>query len=241
MKKPLRFLLVRRLFLTLFYFVYIIWRSLIYKVVKPVGIKQISVCPPGDKGRIFGIIVGEIVFRNIYRFALALIAEILVGKGARVIFRMTRYENLSSLFGHSGIHARFLGGGQNPKLGYSLYILGFNGGMAGLRHHKGIVKAPKQYRTLIISLSRENPEQLFRKRVFFYSKMVVKPCLSAPADMEGTVNMGLAPLHYFAELVPVLNLFKSQLFNRRTRYYHTVKGAVFNILEGFIKCKKMLR
>ena len=57
--------------------------------------------------------------------------------------------------------------------------------------------------------------------------------------MKGAVHMGLAPFHNFAQLRPILNLLKRQLFNRRAGYYHTVKCAVANILKGFVKRKKV--
>ena len=66
-------------------------------------------------------------------------------------------------------------------------------------------------------------EHLLLKRILLYAIVVVKSRLSAPADVEGGVNILSAPLKDLAKLLPVVNLFKLQFFDGRACYNQPVK------------------
>ena len=52
--------------------------------------------------------------------------------------------------------------------------------------------------------------------------------------------MGLAPLHDFAQFLPVVHVLKRHLLHRRTGDDHAVKFPVFQLLKALVKGQKML-
>ena len=61
----------------------IIWRGLIYIVIQPVRVEQLSGRAPAYNGRTTGIIVGEVVGGNINIQALLYIPSIFLGQGIK--------------------------------------------------------------------------------------------------------------------------------------------------------------
>ena len=113
--------------------------------------------------------------------------------------------------------------------------------MARLRNPELIVKTSQEHGAFIFCLVQKNAEKFFVERVFLYAVMVIKPRLCAPADMESACDVGLAPFHYAAEFVPIFNLFKRHLFNRRARYYQAVVLVVLNIFKMLVKRNHVFR
>ena len=70
--------------------------------------------------------------------------------------------------------------------------------------------------------------------------MVVQSGLRAPTNVKGGKDICFAPLHDAAKFVPILNLLKGHLLDRRACDNQTVKTLVADIVECFIKFKKML-
>ena len=85
-----------------------------------------------------------------------------------------------------------------------------------------------------------NSENFFWKLFFLYSVVIVKSCLSRPANMERACNVSFAPLHYLAKLIPIFDLLERHLLNGRARYYHSVEVAVLDLIEGLVESKHML-
>ena len=65
--------------------------------------------------------------------------------------------------------------------------------------------------------------------------MVVQRCLGPPADVEGTMDMALAPLHDLTELIPVFHLLELQKLDGRTSNDHPIVISVSNILKCLVK------
>ena len=65
-------------------------------------------------------------------------------------------------------------------------------GMGGVKH---VIKAPEQNRPLVIRMMGIDPEELLRQLLFLDAVVIVQSRLSPPADMEGGMDVGLAPLH----------------------------------------------
>ena len=53
------------------------------------------------------------------------------------------------------------------------------------------------------------------------------------------MDIGFAPLHDLAQLVPVVHLFKSHLLHRRPGDDHAVKFSVLQLIKGLIKGQQM--
>ena len=80
--------------------------------------------------------------------------------------------------------------------------------MPGMGYPENIVKAPKQNGALVICPVREYTKKLFLQGLVVDAVVLVKAGLRAPANMECRVNMGLAPLHDLAKLLPIIHFFK---------------------------------
>ena len=70
--------------------------------------------------------------------------------------------------------------------------------------------------------------------------MIIQSCLSTPANVEGGMDMGLAPLHDLAEFLPVVHIFKFHQFHRRTGDHHTVKFPILQFLKALVEGQQML-
>ncbi len=105
---------------------------------------------------------------------------------------------------------------------------------------KNIVKPSQKFCMLYVYRVGKNPEHFFVEGIFGYIVVVIKPCLSCPADMKGGKNIMGAPFHYFLELIPVLNLFKIKLLHRRSCNDKAVKLFIFYIAESIVKLFQML-
>ena len=112
--------------------------------------------------------------------------------------------------------------------------------MTGMGHPELVVKAAEQHGAIVVSCMLENAEQLFIQRIFFDAVMIVKSRLSAPANVESAGNVGLAPLHYLAQLFPVFNLLELHLLNGRARDDQSVKLSVLDLVEGLVKRQHVL-
>ena len=64
----------------------IVRRGLIHVIVQPVGIEQLGSGAPAYQGRLCGLVVGEVVVRNIDVDALVYIPEVLIGQGVGIVF-----------------------------------------------------------------------------------------------------------------------------------------------------------
>ena len=162
----------------------VIGSCLIYEIVKPVREKQVCMRTPGNSRSLFCIIVRKIVLWDLYRLPLSKIAQILVFEGIGIVLAMSGDKYLTAVLIRYGIDARLIGGGKYLKSAYRLDILAQDGGMAGMRCHKLIVKAAEKDRALVINLVRKYTEHLFRQSMLLDAVVIIKTCLSAPADVE---------------------------------------------------------
>ena len=187
--------------------------GLVDVVIQPVGIEQIRAGSPADDGLLCGIVVGEIVSGGLDGQSRVLVAQVFLLERVRVVFRVTRDKYLSAAFGHAGKHARLGGACQDADLGHLFNVLAVAGGVARMGRHKLIVEATEKDGALVIHLVGIDAGILKAQRILLDTVMVVQTCLSAPADVEGAGHVGLAPLHNFAELVPILDILKFHLLH----------------------------
>ena len=213
----------------------VVGRTLVNEIVEPVGEEQMRVPTPRNERGLRRVVVGEIVLGNGDGFALRKVAEVLVFEGVRVVFRMSRDKNLFSLLGGNGVDARLLGGGEDFQILDLFDILAKYRRVAGLGHHEYIVEATEENGAFVIEGMGEDAEHLGGHEVFLNAVMVVKPCLRPPTDVKGTVDVGLAPLHDFAEFGPVIHFLEGDMFDGRARDDHAVEFLVFDLIEGLIE------
>ena len=85
----------------------------------------------------------------------------------------------------------------------------------------------------------EDAKHLFFQWIFGDSIVIIKPRLSAPADMEGGIHICFAPLHNHAELLPIIHFFKGEMFYRRASDNHAVEFFLPHVVKGLIKFEHM--
>ena len=148
---------------------------------------------PADDG-FFGIIVARIViFGHGDGLSLLLIPQIFRLQGQRIILRMAGDENMVAVLTHHSIDPRFIRGCQDFQSLRCLDILPPDGGMAGMGHIEGIVKAPQQNGALVVRVMGIDAKELFLQRLFFDAIVVVLP-VPAPAMIRlyfSSLNMAL--------------------------------------------------
>ena len=109
-----------------------------------------------------------------------------------------------------------------------------------MRHIEFIVKASEKHTVLVVQLMLVNAAELGRQTVFLDAVVIIKSCLSTPANVESAVHVALAPLHDFAELVPVLNFFKFHHFHRCACDNQTVVIFMLDLIESLIEGNHVL-
>ena len=148
-------------------------------------------------------------------------------------------EDLAPLLIHDSVDPRFRGGGQDFQPRHLLNVLPVNGGVAGVGDPKFIVKAPKEDGPLVVGMVGVYPEQLFRQWVLLDAVVIIQSRLGSPADVEGGVYMGFAPLHDPAQLRPVVHVLKGHLFDGSPGDDHAVKFPVLQLVEGLVEGQQM--
>ena len=113
-------------------------------------------------------------------------------------------------------------------------------GVPRVRGVKYVVKPAQQSCLLIEHTVGEDTKHLFGKRPLADPIVVVKPRLRPPADVEGGGHVCLCPLHDPAKLLPVVHLFKRQVFHRRAGDNHSVILFVAEVIKGVVEVYKML-
>ena len=84
-------------------------------------------------------------------------------------------------------------------------------------------------------LVRKYAKQLLVKNSLRYSEMIIQRCLRSPAYIKCGLHICLCPIKYFAELVPIIDLFEVHHLNGRSGNYHTVEFFVLDIVIGFVE------
>ena len=218
----------------------IVLGSLVYEVVQPVGIKQVGTASPFYHRRLGIVIIRIVVAWNFRIDAGVLVADIFLLQGVPVVFRMTEDENLSVIGGLAHINTRLVRSGYNLQFrnGFDIFLV--YGGVSGMWHIKLIVEPTEQHTVLIGQRMLVHTRQLLRQTVLLNSIMVVQAGLCPPADMEGAVNMALAPLHDFTQFIPVFHLFKLQQFHRCTGNDEAIVELVLNLIKGLVEGNHVL-
>ena len=86
----------------------------------------------------------------------------------------------------------------------------------------------------------EYPEELFGQRALGDAVVIIQRGLGAPADVEGAVHVGAAPLHYAAELGPVVDLLEGHVLHGSPGDDQTVEIAVLDVLEALVELDHVL-
>ena len=69
--------------------------------------------------------------------------------------------------------------------------------------------------------------------------VVEQASLGAPADVESGKDILFAPLHNFAEFLPVIHLFKGKVFHRGAGDDKAIELCMAHLLKSLVKSIKM--
>ena len=141
-----------------------------------------------------------------------------------------------------GAHEKGPGGialGQNAQDGAVVHILPADAGVAAVGGVEHLIKAAHQRVCRAGDPVLEHAEHLFRQQLLAHAVVVVQPCLCAPADMKGGVDVRFAEVHDLAQFVPVVHLLKIHGLHRRTGDDHTVVAVVLHLVKGLVKGLKV--
>ena len=169
-----------------------------------------------------------------------LVAEVLCFERFRVVLGVAGDEYLPAAVGGDGVDARDLALRKDLKARFRLHLLRVDGGVAGVRDEEHIVEAAEEYGSLVDHFVLENAEHLLGKRQLADPVVIVQAGLGAPADVIGAVDVGLGPLHYLAELVPVVHFLERQVLHGRAGDHHAVEALVLYLVEGLVEGQHVL-
>lgn len=109
------------------------------------------------------------------------------------------------------------------------YVVRIDCRVPGLRNGKRIVKATDKRVGRCESLVHKNAEQFFCKRLLLYAVKMIQARKRSPANIHCGKYICLCVIHDLAKFVPIVDLFKWDLFDWRTCDNHSVKF----LREGF--------
>ena len=78
-------------------------------------------------------------------------------------------------------------------------------------------------------------EQLLRQLSLVNTVIMVESGLRSPADMQGGIDVVLAPLHNLAQLIPIIDFLKGQKLHRCASNNHSIVAFALHLIEGLIK------
>lgn len=92
-------------------------------IIEPIGIKQIGMAAPGERGQCGGIVSRKVILRHLGMQTLIDIPKIFIGQSIAVVFRVPSDKELTAaLICYNG-NAGGPGGGQNNQILMFLNIL----------------------------------------------------------------------------------------------------------------------
>ena len=186
------------------------------------------------------VVIREIITGDFGVQSAVLVTEIFVGKGLTVIFEMTEREKLPSVFVSDQRDARVLGGGEDDQFLVLFHVVAGNVGIAGMGTPVKIIEPPHERMKRGSDAVTVHARKFLRQGVLVDAEMVVKPRLCAPADMQGGVDIALAPLHDLTKLLPIIDIFISEFFHGRTGDDHAVVAVVSDLVKYLVKIKQMV-
>ncbi len=106
---------------------------------------------------------------------------------------------------------------------------------------ENIVKAPEKPIGGLVDGMGENARELARQGLLGNAVKMIQTGLRAPADVKSRMDVLFGVVHDVGQFVPVVHLFKGELFHRRARNDHAVEGTVAYLRKGLVETLKMLR
>ena len=176
---------------------------------------------PAHDRRTARVVVGIVVQRDVGVHPRRVVAVILRLQCQRIVLGVPRDEELPPPQIRNDVDAR-IALGENGQLGHGIDVGTARLRMARVRHIENIVKAAQEALMLHTAMVLIDAEDLLLRPVLRDAVVIVEPRLRAPADMERREGVLLAPLHDLRDLVPVGDLLKGILLDRRPRDDETI-------------------
>ena len=108
-----------------------------------------------------------------------------------------------------------------------------------MRQPEHVVAAAKEHVAAARDGVGKDVRELFGQQDLSNAEVMVEPGLRRPADVQGAVDVGLAPVHEFDELGPVVDRLKVHALDRSARDDHAVELLIADVCEGLVEALKM--
>ena len=209
-------------------------------MIEPIGVKQLPVGTPGDHRGLLGIVVGKIMGGDTRVKAFIEVTEVFRFKGIGVIFAVAHDKDLAALACFDDIDAGLVGFGEQGKRGIGKEIGRADFGVAGMGGAEGIVKAAEQVFAGPEDTMAEDPGDFLGQQVFGDTIMMIERGLCAPADVKGGVDVREGPVHDFAKLGPVADIFIAHFLDGRAGDDKAVILIAADFVKGLIEGKQVV-
>ncbi len=209
-------------------------------VVEPVAIQQVGVAAPGEDGLALGVVLGEVVLRQLDGQPGVEVAPVLVGQGVATVLKVAEGVDLVEVTrGDEGRTARGAAGKHLQRgVGLDLALVGH--GVAAVRHVVDLVKAVGEEVVLVAQALREHAEDLAAEDALVHAVEVVEAGKGAPAEEHRGKHVLRGPIHDFAELVPVVHVLKGHLLDGRAGDDEAVVVVDLEGLEGVVELHQVV-
>ena len=87
----------------------------------------------------------------------------------------------------------------------------------------------------------KDTKDLVGRTVLLNMMVVIQPGISAPADMQGGIDMSFTPFHDLYQLRPVFNLLKIIVFHRSTGDNEAIVPIIFDLIKSGIEGVEILQ
>src|SRR4030043_1509177 len=189
---------------------------------------------PADFGYLSRVIVRVIVFRDVNGQALVHITVILSFECKRIIFRVTRDEEMAPIFCADDVNTCLIGFGKDIQLADFFNVRSADFGVSGVWSNEYVIETAQQTLGRRKDAVFKDAEHLFREVIFWDSVTMIESGLCSPANIERRLYMHLSPVEYLGELVPVIHFFKMRLFYRGARDDKPIEFFIADIINGEI-------
>ncbi len=169
--------------------------------------------PPAIAGTVGRIVVGEIILGEYDAVACRDIAGVFITKSCRVIFNVIEHVQRMEPRIVDEAQASLVTFGQNGEAAILRYVFAAHFGPAGDGDREVIGEAAQVRRGGREVVMMKHSKGLLREGMFGDAVKVMHGSLRGPTDVQAAMDVGLGPIEDAAELIPVSDLFKGQMFD----------------------------
>ena len=152
---------------------------------------------------------------------------------------MSHHKNLPSFLCHAEEQPRLFRICQYGQSFIWLHLFHRNLCMTGMRRIKRIIKSTHKRDSSVSHMMLKYTEHFLWKLCLINPIVIINPRLCTPAQMQRGSHMRLRPLHDLFQLIPVIHIFKRNLFHRSSCNDKSIKLLLLDLFKRLIKLMQM--